>query len=213
MKKSFIVLLFLSLTLTSCIEIIEEFTINSDQSGSISYRLEMGELSSMLKRFTGFTSNIPEAELKEKIEGLAKNLEHMDGINNVNYITDAESGEFVLNADFTDPKSLNQALYQTFGYEKKIFTPEYIRISNHKFKRTNLSPWIKNYLKSENIELPEDYLLDLISIRTIVNLPDEVKKFRPSNAKISKDKNQVSILYPIAGLIENQTSMGLRIKY
>ncbi|MEZ5197085.1 MAG: hypothetical protein R2764_11955 [Bacteroidales bacterium] len=213
MNKILPIFIVIALTLTSCIEIIEEITINKDQSGSISYRLETGELSSILSNFAGFFENDFEKQMKEKVNEFARKLKGVEGISNLKYSANPRTGEFELKADFDNAKALNKALYQAFGYEKKTFSPGYLKISRHKFKRNNISPYIKQYLEREEFQMSSEHLLGMISFRTSVILPNKAKGYKPGNAKSSDGGKKISVTYPAEDIINNTTSMKCSIKY
>lgn len=213
MKKIIPFLLILSFALTGCIEIVEKITIHSDQSGSISYRMESGDLGSLLSNFSGFFENDFEKQIKEKVNEYADKFKGLEGITNVNYTVNPKTGEFELIADFENTKALNKALYQAFGYKKKTFAPGYIKISKHKFKRNNISPYIKAYLEKEEFQMPSKQLLDFVTFRTTIELPEKAKNYKPTRAIVNNNGKTVSITYPVADILNNKTSLKYSIKY
>lgn len=213
MRKIFLLILVLSFTLTSCIEIVEEITVNSDQSGSISYKLETEGMGSFFSNISGLFNSDLENQMKEQVMEFARKLEGMKGISNLEYIAGARKAEFELRADFNNTKNLNKALYQAFGYKKKAFSPGYINVSKHKFKRNNIAPYLKAYLEDQEFQMPGEQMLEFVKFRTIVKLPTKVKSYKPSGPHIVEDRQTLSISYPIDDIINNKTSMKFKVRY
>jgi len=213
MKKFIPLIIILSVTLTSCIEIIEEITLNKDQSGSISYSLETNELGYLLNNFTNLFDVSIENHLKDKFEELASGLKNKQGINNVDLSIDKRSGSYGLMCDFSNSKDFNSALYEIFGYKKNLFTPGYIKVSKHKFKRINFAPWVKKYFEKEDIQIPAEEVLEMITYKTIINLPDEVKSVKNKTTKLSNNRKTVTQSYKAIDIINNKANVRSRIKF
>ena len=213
MKKFIPLLIILSVSLTSCIEIIEEINVNKDQSGSILYRLETSELGSLLNNFTNLFDVSIENLLKDKIEELASKLKNKHGIKNVNFSIDERSGSYNLMCDFSNSKDFNSALFEVFGYKKNLFTPGYLKVSKHKFKRINFAPWVKKYFEEEDIKIPAEEVLDMITYKTIINLPYEVKSVKNKTAKLSNNRKTVTQSYKAIDIINNKVNVRSRIKF
>ena len=213
MKKIIPLIIILSVSLTSCIEIIEEITLNEDQSGSLSYRLETNELGSLLNNFTNLFDVSIENHLKGKIEELASSLKNKQGIKNVNFSIDKKSGSYGLMCDFSNSKDFNSALYEIFGYKKNLFTPGYIKVSKHKFKRINFAPWVKKYFENEDIQIPSEEILDMITFKTIINLHEEVKNMKNKTTRLSNSRKTVTQSYKAIDIINNKVNVKSRIKF
>ena len=212
MKKLFpiVVILF---SLSSCIEVIEEVHINKDKSGSLSYRIESNQVGFLLNKIASFIDNSFEDQFKEKVEEIADKLKQKDGIEHVEFTMDPNSMDYELNCKFSDPKKLNKAVYEIFGYKKTILSPSYLKVSNNTVKKINFSPRLKKYLEKEGIEIPSEYLTDVIYFKSYIYLPQKVKKAKGSQVNILNEKYKVEQKFKLTDVIENKVNVGVKIRY
>lgn len=211
--KKIIPIVVILLTFSSCIEIVEEIHINDDKSGTLSYRLESSQIGFLLNKLSGVFDATIEDQLQEKIKEFAFLLKQQEGINKVEFTIDPVSIDYELYCEFSDSKKLNTAMYRVFGYKKTILTPSYIKVSNHKVKKRNFSPMLKDYLENEGIEIPSEYLSGLIYFNSSVYLPRKVKSATGKQVEIITDKNLVNQTFKLTDVIENKVNVGVKIKY
>jgi hypothetical protein len=212
MKKQFPFIILLLLGLTSCIEIVEEITIYSNNSGKIKYRLETNQITSLINNLTGLLDVSTENKVKEMAGKYAAELESYNGIDSVRFSWNEKKSRNILEFSFSGADELNDAIYQLFGYKKNIFSPKYLKTNQHVFIRKNFSPWIKKYLESENIEIPEDDFLEMITYKTIIHYPKEVKKFRGSNIRLMSNGKQLVQTNNVKEVLENKTDVSIRCR-
>lgn len=211
--KKLIPIVVILISLTSCIEIHEEIHIHKDQSGSLSYRLESSQLGFIFNKIAGIIDIQIEDQLKEKAKELAIKLKQKDGISNVEFNIDSRTMDYELRCDFSNTKKLNVALYEAFGYKKTFFSPSYLKATNHKVKKINFSPMLKDYLEDEGINIPSEYLADVIYFKSTIYLSRKVKKAKGSQTNIANDENLVFQKFRITDVIENKVDVGITIKY
>lgn len=211
--KKLIPIVAILLSLSSCIEVIEEIHINKDKSGKLSYRLESSQIGFLMKKFSGLFEVSYEDQLKGKVEELSILLDLQEGINNVEFNSNPNSMDYELSCEFSDSKTLNTALYKVFGYKKTILTPNYLKISKSSIKKTNFSPMLKKYLEEEGIEIPSNYLSEVIYFKSYIHLPKEVKKVKGSGLEIPMAENLVTQTFKLTDVIENKVNVGIKIKY
>lgn len=211
--KKLIPIVVILLSLSSCIEIIEEIHINEDKSGSLSYRLESSQLGYIFNQLSNLIDIKIEDQLKEKAQDIAILLKQKDGISRVEFNMDPKTMDYELKCNFSDSKKLNAALYEVFGYKKTIFTPSYLKVSSHSAKKINFAPMLKSYLEDEEIEIPSGYLSDVIYFKSAIYLPKKVKKTKGSQVNILAEKNMTSQKFKIRDVIENQVDVGIKIRY
>lgn len=211
--KKLIPIVVILLFFTSCIEIRETIHINKDKSGSLSYKLESSQLGLLFNNLSGLINKAYEDLLKEKIEELAILLKQKEGINHVEYKIDPRTMDYELTCEFSDTKKLNAALYEVFGYKKTIFSPSYIKASSHVVKKMNFSPMLKKYLEEEEIEIPSEYISDVIFFKSIVHLPEKVKKASGTNIEISNEQNIISQKFKLTDVIDDKVNVGVKIRY
>ena len=207
------IILFASFFLTGCIEIIETIHINKDRSGSIEYRVNTSQASSWLGNISGMIDNSLEEQIRDEALQMVNILHQQEGISNVKYKLGKLSGDFFLQFDFKTAENYNKALYSMGGARKTLFSPGYLKISKHKIKKMNFTPWLNGYLKKENIEITQSFISDMITFSSIVEVPSEVKRVKPANVKVPKDASKVVQRLSFTQILVDKKSTGLRVKY
>lgn len=211
--KKLIPIVVILFSFTSCIEISEEIKINKDKSGSLSYKLESNRLGILFNKLSGFIDITFEEQLKEKTGELAFRLKQKEGITHVEFNIDHNTMDYELKCEFSDTKKLNVAIYEVFGYKKTFFSPSYLKVSNHTVKKINFSPMLKSYLEDEGIEIPSEYLSEVIFFKSTIHLPEKVKNTKGSHVKIINEKNMVNQKFRFTDVIENKVNVGIKIRY
>ena len=210
MKKILLFLLILSLGLTSCVEIVEEITLHNNKSGNIRYKLETNQLASFLNTFSEFIDGSIENQMKTQVAAFALNLKSQEGIDSVRFNMDGKSGNPFLEFSFTNPDALNNAIYKIFRYEKNMFSPKYIKLTNHNFQRKNFSPLVQKYLEKEKIELQAKDIVNIIAFKTIIHFPVEVNKYRGNNLEISDNRKSIIQKNKLSDVLENKTNVAIK---
>ena len=150
MKK---ILNFLSLLLcfTSCVQIVEDITINNDGSGNAKYTFNASESKSkidaimLLDSVNGF--KVPKiSELKIQMSKLKSELINIKGITNINYTFNEDLLKVIININFTNIKVLTEiqnkllkdkARKINYSFSNKLFKKELETINNQNtLKRT-----------------------------------------------------------------------------
>lgn len=211
--KKIIPIVVILLSLSSCIEVIEEIQINKDKSGSLSYRVESNQIGFLLNKLTAFIDIAFEDQLQSKVEEIALLLKQKDGIKHVEFKINRNTIDYELYCEFSDSKKLNEAFYEVFGYKKTILSPSYLKVSNNSVKKINFSPRLKKYLDEEGIEVPSEYLSEVINFKSYIYLPQKVKNVKGSKVKIIDNKNKVEQTFKLTDVIENKVNVGVKIKY
>ncbi len=211
--KKLIPIVVILLSLSSCIEVIEEIHINQDGSGSLSYRVESNQIGFLLNKLTAFIDVVIEDQLKGKAEEIAFLLKQKDGIEHVEFKINHNTMDYELNCEFSDSKKLNAAFYEVFGYKKTILSPNYLKVSNNAVKKINFSPMLKKYMDDEGIQVPSEYLSGVVYFKSVTYLPKKVKKAKGSQVKILHNKNKVEQRFKLMDVIENKVNVGVKIKY
>ncbi|MEL6194901.1 MAG: hypothetical protein AAFR66_22765, partial [Bacteroidota bacterium] len=114
-------LLLLSLSLSSCITIIESYTFHKDGSGQMEYIVDMSEISALMKMGGGMEEQ--DDLMGQSKEELDKKLAGIQGISNATTFFDEDEYMFTVSFDFSSPDALNQALNDVLQIksEEKIF--------------------------------------------------------------------------------------------
>lgn len=151
------VLAMVSMTLTSCLHILEEVTFKDNGNGSYAMTLDMSELKGMMDMMKGMTGDslsgdstaimsgdAPAAEpavdnsmsqMGEQLSSVAASLKGIEGINNVVEVNDTANLKFGYTFDFADVAALNRALkiINKDKYDSK--TDEIFKFSGKNFER------------------------------------------------------------------------------
>jgi hypothetical protein len=213
MRRLFPILLILVFSFSSCIEIVEDISINKNKSGNISIKIETGNSGLLLNIVNNLFGNSYEDQIKAELTKIASKLKNEKGIENVDFnISDSEGG-YGISCDFSNTADLNRALYKAFGYKKTFFSPGYIKAGSHKLKKKNISPYIEQYLENKNITIPDNYIVDMIDYKCIYHLPNEIKSVSNSKAVMSNEYRTASIEFPIDEVLENKVNTGIKIRF
>ena len=213
MKKTLPVFFLLFLSLTSCIEIVEEITLHSDQSGKIKYRIKTNQIVSFLDNFSDLIDLSLEKQLKSEAEEFASKLKNQEGIDSITINLEGKLSDYFMGFSFASADDLNDAVYRVLGYKENIFSPKYLKITKHNFNRKNFSPWIKKYFEQEGIDLPSEDLLTMVYFKTIIYYPQEVKKHRGDNIELSGNRKKLSQKNSLIDVLENKTNVGIKSSY
>ncbi len=213
MKKILPVFILLFLSLTSCIEIIEEITVHSDQSGKIKYRIKTNQIVSFLDNFSDLIDISLEKQLKSEAEEFASKLKNQQGIDSITINLEGKLSDYSMGFSFASADDLNNAVYRVLGYKENILSPKYLKITKHNFNRKNFSSWVKKYFDQEGIDFPSGDLLTMVYFKTIIYYPQEVKKYRGDNIELSGNRKQLSQKNPLIDVLENKTNVGIKSRY
>jgi len=197
----FIGLLLLSLSLTSCIELIEEIKINTDHSGNYHFYLKHNGLSFL------FNAIPDDFNLKEFEQGIKK-VEYANGISNFFMDINLKKGRFSFSFDFSDEQSLNRAFYQGFGIEKRFFHKSFLKISESKIKRPNLTPYLIKYIESNKYldQLPNKEILDYVSYRYRLISSKDIKSAKPHSYPSKNKETEYNQVYKFKNLLFEKQS-------
>ena len=72
---------------------------------------------------------------------------------------------------------------------------------------------LKKYLEDEGIEIPAEYISDVIFFRSSIYIPEEVKKANGKEVNIISEKNMVYQKFRLTDVIENKVDVGIKIKH
>ncbi len=213
MKKIIPFFVALSIVFTGCIEIVEEMKVNDDRSGTITYKIETDEFGNFFNIISEIAGGSFEDEMKKEFEKFTGKLRGKSGISNINYNFRDAAGDYFVSFDFASDKHLNAALYDIFGIKKTVFTPKFLKIKNQKIKKSNYAPWVKRYLESEDIDLPESIFSKLVTLKSVTHTTNNIKKVSGQSVKLSQDNKTVTQHFDIQDIIDNKIDVGLKLKY
>lgn len=185
---------------TSCIEIIDDISINNDGSGTLKYTINLSsskvKINSILALDSLEGQRVPSIdEIKEKIASFKKKLEAKPGISNVVIESNFTDFLFKLQCDFTNVTALQTAMREVIeeeSKEKNIPELDHIWLSWDGQKMVRSIPEITvkktKELKTEDVEL-----LKQGTYTSITRFQRSVEKFDNPAAMLSKNRMAVMI--------------------
>jgi len=207
----FLILFTVAFSFTSCIDLVEEISINHDLSGHYELRLETGGLGSMMGQM-GNQISIPQLN---ELESRLRVLRAQAGISNVQKHIKIKELRFHISFDFENEKALNNAIYQLAGIEPNIFLKKFLKVKKHKLVRPNLNPYIQRIIEDRDLlnQLPSTDLLSYVDYKFILNSPYDIKSVSNSKAIIQSDKKTMISSYSLKELVLDKKNIYLKVKY
>lgn len=213
MKLRFIfVIATLMVSLTSCIEIIDDLSLRSDGSGTFKYTVNLSSSKVKINSYLALDSldgkRVPSIEeISSRISAVIESLEKREGISNLSF--DANYDDFILKLsfDFKSVKQLQQAIKDVVLEESrekaiKELDETWITADDAAFERS--IPKINldrvNQLKADEIaELREG------KYTSITRFESEIEKCANESSAISKSKKAVMLRTDVYSLSQNTT--------
>ncbi len=215
-KKVYLLVIgvFISMSLSSCFDIVEEINMKSDGSGAIVGTLNMSKsrtkVSSLMKldKIDGF--KIPnQAEIRKQVTTLVQLLKNTKGISNVKYKLDFTNYIASISCDFQDVNALNAytaTLAKHFKTNLNTYSSYSYNSSNKTFVRSyKHNPEAKkefDKLKPENQKS-----FDQAFYTSIYRFQQPVLKQSNASGKVSTNKQAVMIKVPIPTLINGKANL------
>lgn len=118
--KKFILLILVLFSLTSCVEIIDDLTLNNDGSGKFKYTINLSssktKVNSILKLDSLDGKKVPKIfEIKEKINKFQTILKNKEGITNVKIESNYDEFIIKIELDFNNLITLQKAIVETLN--------------------------------------------------------------------------------------------------
>ncbi len=208
-----ITLLTLVISMQSCIEIVEEITVNAGQSGSLSLSTGVKGANVLFGVVDSFTEITFLYDIERDVAIVVSKLKAQEGISNVRFSKIKSEGNYALSFDFATSKVLNNALYAVSNQKKTFFQPSFYKITNNKYCRRNITNWANLLHEKEKENLPDEAIFDLIEYMAVVNIPRPATRVKADDAKISGDKKTVSTSNFISDVLDKRIDTGIKVKF
>lgn len=197
---SFFAFLLIFFGFTSCVEIIDDITINNDGSGILKYTINLSsskvKINSVLALDSLDGKKIPTlAEIETKINSFKTKLEGKSGISNVAIDYNFSDFIFKLQCNFTNVTALQTALKEVIeeeSKEKNIPELEHNWLSWDGTKMVRSIPEI-TVKKTKDLKQEDVELLKQGNYTSISRFERTVEKFDNPSATLSKNKMAVMI--------------------
>lgn len=210
-------LLFSSLTLTGCLDILEELTVKKDGSGSFTYQVDAVK---MMEQMTAFAAMDTTGQMIPKIKHSLdstfttqwEKYKDIKGITNIKVDTSTEY-IYKVSFDFTNFDALNAArnleqkpeYHNAYVFEKgKI-----IRKNNVGDLPSNLGGEDGN---AESSAMAKQMLAEM-KYKIVFHLPNKVKEVTNKSAQIGEDKTSVTLETNLGDVVEKKTEIGMEVTY
>jgi hypothetical protein len=211
MQRFLVFVLPLLLTLSSCIEIIDDLSIKSDGSGTLKYTVNLSSSKVKVNTILALDSidgkKVPSiTDVKQKIDQFIKTLDAQNGISNVKVDANYTDFIFKFQCDFTNVTLLQDGLKQSIvilSKEKSIPELEHNWLSWDGNKLVRSIPEITGK-KIKEIEQSDIELLKKGTYTSITRFDKAVERFENQSAQLSKSKMAVMVKTDTYRLKENQ---------
>ncbi len=213
--------LFVITCLSSCVEIIDDLTLNADGSGIFKYSINLSsskvKINSILALDSLDGKPIPSKdEIKLKVADFKSKLASKEGIKNVNLEEDYVNYIFKLNCEFENVSLLQDAIKKTIAEVSKQDKKEYsdyqwISQNGNMLSRSIPQALIDNAKKIKGDDLE---LLKQGTYTSITRYEKEIEKFENESAQLAKNKKAVMLrlnthlLLNNVGLMSNKIYLG-----
>lgn len=199
-KRYFILGIALLTLLSSCVEIIDDLTLQLDGSGSLRYNINLSsskvKINSLLALDSLDGKKIPSiSEVKSKVARIEKMLQEQEGITEATIEADYENFVFRMNCNFHSLADLQNAMKKVIIMEnqnKPIPELEYnwLRYTDSTLQRSVPEVTIK---KSQEIKDKDRDLLKQGTYTSISRFEIEVTGFENEKAVLSANKKAVMV--------------------
>ena len=206
-------LILVSLSFTSCIELIEEMHINADKSGTWEVRLEAMGLQALLGSVGQYLDEDMVEDWKSIPEGSVKKVEKIKGISGVEV---SKAGAFIIGLKFQykNQRALNKAIYALAGVKKRFFYPKLYKVKSHTFKKLDIGKIVHKKLSEEMATMENKSWMEYVSLKSVYHLPSdqiEVKSSKGSNYRLKG--NTYTQKHNLLALTEEYNNLGIKLKY
>jgi hypothetical protein len=200
--RVFAYLLFFTLTLglTSCIEIVDDITVNNDGSGNLKYTINLSaskvKINSILALDSLEGRRVPSKdEIAERITAFQKRLEAKTGISNVLVESNFTDYIFKVQCDFTSIDALQNAVKEVIKEESQEKNLKELEHNWMTWDGTKLLRSVPDITieRAKSLKAEDAEQLKQGNYTSITRFQRPVDKFDNANAILSKNKLAVMI--------------------
>ncbi|MFT6243723.1 MAG: hypothetical protein ACJA0U_000369 [Salibacteraceae bacterium] len=205
-----LILALITLSVTGCIEIIDDLTLNMDGSGSFKYNINLSsskvKINSILALDSLDGKRVPSiGEIKQKIDRLNEQLKSEKGLSNVSVTGDYTNYVFKFSCDFASLAELQSAiktiaLSENSGKAIPELDHKWLIFNGLQLNRSVPEITIK---KSKEIKNADRLLLKEGSYTSITRFESEIEKFDNDQAKVSANKKAIMLRTDPYSLTQN----------
>ena len=215
----FVALFTLALTLTSCFEVIEEFDLSADGSGSYEYTLNMSQSRTRLDQTMLLDSinghKVPQKEdLKKPISELESRATAAKGISGIQVNEDYENYIFSFKCEFSSVSALNALVNSIQKDNKEVPGNQVLEhftydSSTGVFKR-NGSYSLKDMYSQ--MRKTDRAVLEGATFTSIFRTEKEISSYSNQQSKISPSKKALMLKIGVMDMVSGDQNMGNEIQ-
>ncbi len=213
--KQILFFLLLSLSFTSCIEIMEEVNLNADGSGSgvvtVNLSASKDNLKSYMDQGSYEGNQLPtQSEMEAEIEKLVNALQKVEGLSNVQSNSNFEDFVFKFSGDFKDIEVLN-SMMGTVAKElsnqplPKMMIKDNFRYDGKEFKR--LFDYPIDYTLYDRLPTMQRFILENTNLVSIYRFKQPVKQYSNRKARLSPTKKALMMMTTFAEIMKGETKI------
>ena len=207
---AFIIILF---SLTSCIELLDDITINKDGSGKFKFNVNLSsskvETNSILALDTVDGNHVPKREdIEKEIKEFKSKLEKQPGISNVIIETNWNDLIIKFSCDFESVDKLQTGIKAALLKVEKNQDINWLSWDGKCLKRNTPDLLLTNFYNSNYLK-PER--LRLGTYTSITRFESEIKKYENQKSVVSKSKKAIMIKTDTESLFNNTSVLNNKI--
>ena len=219
-KISFKLLLLVltPLLFTSCFEIIEDVTVNTNGSGKVALIVNLSQSKTKLKSIMLMDSingyAIPsEATIRKEFNSTVKTLKTIKGLTNIKQSLNFNEFVFKISCDFANIDNLNQVVSH-FSEMNNMKVPNGIKhFSYNKARKTFMRNYEYDLTKAFNSAKKDDQkVLQDATYVTVYRFQNEIISSKNSKAKIAKNNKAILLKVKAQDIINNDSTIKNQIK-
>lgn len=194
MFKKVTYLILLLLTLTSCIEIIDDISLNSDGSGKFAYSINLSQSKIDINSYLALDyydgKKVPsKSELKQRCFDFRDSMEKQPGISNCNLTIDDENFIIKFNCNFNSVENLQMAIFTVIeSVSKKTVSRSYWITQSGDTITKKIPDFVSGY---KNYNQLEQSKLSSGVYNSIIRSDKQIKSFTNQNSTLSKNGSAV----------------------
>lgn len=220
MKKLWLfTLLCMSLSLTSCFELLEQINVNADGTGEMTITLNMYESKDKLQKFMDMEDGVagykpPERkEMDAFFSKVVETVSEVEGITGVKSDIFYEDFIFSISASFDDVESMNEAVNSfTTGMSRGMinFKNDYV-YEDGIFKRTFVSPVAAD--QYDKIPMMQRLILESARIVNVYRFEKAVTDMTSTSAELSHDAKEARFESNLSDIVKGVKSPANEIRF
>lgn len=209
----FIALIFLLFSLTSCIELLDDITLNKDGSGVFKFNVNLSsskvETNTILALDSINGQPVPKKDdIEAEIKSFKTKLEKQPGISNVVIETNWQDLIIKFSCNFESVENLQTGLKNSITKEELKQDFNWLSLDGKCLKRNTPNILITNFFSSNYLK-PEK--LKLGTYTSITRFDTEIKKYDNQKSVISKSKKAIMIKTDTESLFNNTSILNNKI--